>query len=197
MRTMRLMRMMRLPARLLGLALLAWWAAACSPIVDVKFDEVQVIGPDVSVPPASGLSSVTFTFYFDSSHLGANQSLDAQSNLVSVKLNQLSLEAKSGVSDLSFIRELRATALVPLKSSTSEDTKTDRQVEIADYARRGDGQVGPTFLVPLPEPVDILPLLKPSSTEQHRIVLVVSLAGQLPNQSWVTNVSMAVSVELR
>jgi hypothetical protein len=194
---MRMMQLMRLPARVLGPLLLAGWAAACSPIVDAKFDEVQVTGPDVSVPPAAGLSSVTFTFTFDSSQLGANQSLEAQSGLVSVKLNQLSLTAKSGVSDLSFIRELRATALVPLKSSTSQDTKTVRQVEIADYVRRSDGQVGATFLVPLPEPVDILPLLKPSSTEWRRIVLVVNLAGQLPNQSWVTNVSMAVSVELR
>jgi len=187
---------MRMIARVLGLLLLAW-AAACSPIVDAKFDDVTVTGPDVSVPPAAGLSSVTFTFNFDSSQLGANQNLEAQSNLVSVKLNQLTLTAKSGVSDLSFIRELRATALVPLKSSTSQETKTVRQVEIADYVRRGDGQVGPTFLVPLPEPVDILSLLKPSSTEQRRIVLVVNLAGQLPNQSWVANVAMAISVELR
>jgi hypothetical protein len=87
--------------------------------------------------------------------------------------------------------------LVPLKISTSQDTKTVRQVEIADYARRGTGQVGTTFIVPLPEPVDILPLLQPSSTEQSRIVLVVNLAGQLPNQNWVTDVSMAISVELR
>jgi hypothetical protein len=188
---------MRITARVFGLLLLSWWAAGCSPIVDAKFDEVQVVGADYSIPPASGLSSVLLRFNFDSSRLGANQNLEAQSNLVSVKLNQLSLVAKSGVSDLSFIRELRATALVPLKSSTSEDTKTVRQVEIADYVRRGDGQVGPTFLVPLPEPVDILPLLKPSSTEQSRIVLVVNLAGLMPNQSWVTNVSMAVSVELR
>jgi hypothetical protein len=180
-----------------GPLLLAWWAAACSPIVDVKFDEVQVTGPDVSIPAASGLSSLTFTFNFDSSHLGANPKPEAQSSLVSVELNQLSLVAKSGVSDLSFIRELRATALVPLKISTSQDTKTVRQVEIADYVRRGDGHVGSTFIVPLPEPVDLLPLLQPSSAEQSRIVLVVNLAGELPNQSWVTNVLMAISVELR
>jgi hypothetical protein len=190
--------MTQMIARLSGLLLLSWLSAACSPIVDAKFDEVQVLGPDVSIPPAAGLTTFTFTFNFDSSHLGANnKSLEAQSNLVSVKLNQLSLVAKSGVSDLSFIRELRATALVPLKTSTSQDTRTVRQVEIADYVRRGDGQVGPTFLVPLPEPVDILPLLQPSSTEQSRIVLVVNLVGQLPNQNWVTNVSMAISVELR
>jgi hypothetical protein len=190
--------MIRQIARLVGPLLLAWGlAAGCSPIVDAKFDDIEVTGPDVSIPPGAGLSSVTPKFTFDSSHLGANQNPEAQSNLVSVKLHQLSLVAKSGVSDLSFIRELRATALVPLKSSTAQDTKTIRQIEIADYERRGEGQVGPTFIVPLPEPVDLLPLLQPSSSEQHRIVLVVNLVGELPNQTWVSNVVMGISVELR
>jgi hypothetical protein len=178
----------------LWLALLGGLAVGCSPIVDAKFDEVHVTRPDIAVPNAVGVSSVMFTFSFDSTQLGANQNLEAQSSIASVKLNQLSFTATSGISDLSFIRTLHALAFVPLKNS---NTQTARQVEIADYARHGDSQVGPTFAVPLPEPVDILPLLKPSSAELRKIFVVVNLGGQLPSRDWVTDVSMSISVELR
>jgi hypothetical protein len=70
-------------------------------------------------------------------------------------------------------------------------------VEVADYERRGDQPVGATFSVPLPEPVNILPLLQPSSSDQRKIVVVVNLGGQLPNQSWTTDISMSLSVELK
>ena len=85
-------------------------------------------------------------------------------------------------------------AFVPIKNSTSQST---RQVEIADYERHGDATVGPTFSVPLPEPVDLLRLLQPSSADQRKIVVVVSLGGQLPSLSWTTDVSMSISVELK
>jgi hypothetical protein len=45
--------------------------------------------------------------------------------------------------------------------------------------------------------VDILPLLQPSSLDQRKIVVVVSLGGQLPSQGWTTDVSMSISVEIK
>ncbi len=83
---------------------------------------------------------------------------------------------------------------MPLAKTSYQST---RQVEIADYERRAEGPVGATFSVPLPEPVDILPLLQPSSADQRKIVVVVSLGGRLPSQNWTTDVSMSISVELR
>ena len=75
--------------------------------------------------------------------------------------------------------------------------KTSRQVEIADYQRRdGAAVTGSTFVVPLPEPVDLLPLLRPSSTEAATIVVSVILGGQLPTVSWTTDVKMVLSVEV-
>jgi hypothetical protein len=171
-------------------------AAGCAPIVDAKFSDIEVIRPDIPVPPAGTGStlSVQFNFSFDSTYLGANSNLEAQNQIVSVKLHKLLLTAKTGVTDLSFIQTLHAFAFVPLKNSFSEST---RQVEIADYERRDETEVGPTFSVPLPEPVDILPLLQPSSSDQRRIMVVVSLGGQLPGQAWTTDISMAISVELK
>jgi len=172
------------------------WAVGCAPIVDANFSDVEVTRPDISVPasPVAGPSTVMFSFSFDSTKLGANSNLTAQSQLASVKLHRLELAAKGAVTDLSFIQTLRAFAFVPLSKTTAQST---HQVEIADYVRRGDAQVGTTFSVPLPEPVDILPLLKPSSSDQRKIVVVVSLGGQLPSQSWTTDVSMSIAVQIR
>jgi hypothetical protein len=135
-----------------------------------------------------------FSFSFDSTQLGANANLAAQSQIVSVKMHSLELTAKGAVTDLSFIQTLHAFAFVPQSKTTSQST---HQVEIADYARRGAAPVGATFSVPLPEPVDILPLLQPSSLDQRKIVVVVSLGGQLPSQGWTTDVSMSISVEIK
>jgi hypothetical protein len=186
--------MRRTRARLVPLCMLL--AGGCSPVVEARFDDIEVTRPDIPVPGAgiSGLSSVMFSFSFDSTKLGANSNLQAQSAIASVKLQRLELTAKGGVTDLSFIRTLHAFAFVPLAKTNYQST---RQVEIADYERRGDEPVGATFSVPLPEPVDILPLLQPSSSDQRKIVVVVSLGGELPSQNWTTDVSMSISVELR
>jgi hypothetical protein len=168
----------------------------CSPIVEAKFSDIEVTRPDIAVPGAgsSGLSSVMFSFSFDSTKLGANANLEAQSGIASAKLHKVDLTAKGGVTDLSFIQTMHAFAFVPMAKTNSQST---RQVEIADYERHGSVPVGATFSVPLPEPVDILPLLQPSSADQRKIVVVVSLGGELPSQNWTTDVSMSISVELK
>jgi hypothetical protein len=168
----------------------------CSPVVEAKFSDIKVTLPDVAVPGAgtSDLSSVTFPFSFDSTKLGANSNLEAQSGITSVKLHKLDLTAKGGVTDLSFIETLHAFAFVPMAKTNYQST---RQVEIADYERHGSVSVGAIFSVPLPEPVDILPLLQPSSADQRKIVVVVNLGGDLPSQNWTIDVSMSISVELR
>jgi hypothetical protein len=182
--------------RVLVFSLGLWLAAGCSPLVDAKFSDIEVTRPDVSIlaSPLTGPSSVTFSFSFDSTQLGANANLAAQSQIVSVKLRRLTLTAKGAVTDLSFIHTLHAFAFVPMAKTTSQST---HQVEIADYVRRGDAPVGATFSVPLPEPVDILPLLQPGLADQRKITVVVNLAGQLPSQGWTTDISMSISVELR
>jgi len=170
--------------------------AGCSPIVDASFSDVEVTRPNVSVPaaPTGALPSVTFSFSFDSTTLGANANPDAQEGIVSVNLHRLVLTAKSGITDLSFIETLHAMACVPT-SKTS--TSSSRQVEIADFERVIDLPVGSTFDVPIPEPVDLLPLLRPSSSEPRRILVIVNLGGRLPTSEWKADVSMGLSIELR
>jgi hypothetical protein len=168
----------------------------CSPIVDASFSDIEVTRLDIPVPGAASaaVSTVNFQFTFASGQLGANSKPDAQSRIRGCDLRELSISAKSGISDLSFIQTLHAVAFVPLSKSTN--IQTTRQVEVADYQRRDSTAVGKTFLVPLPEPVNLLPLLQPSSTEPAKVVVSVSLGGQMPTVNWTTDVSMVLSVEI-
>ena len=80
--------------------------AGCSPVVDAKFSDVVVTRPDVAIPaaPTAGLTSVTFSFSMDSSKLGASSNPAAQNQIASAKLHEISLTAKGGITDLSFIK---------------------------------------------------------------------------------------------
>jgi hypothetical protein len=168
----------------------------CSPIVDGTFSDIEVSRLDIAVPgaPTSAATTVGFQFTFASGQLGANTNLEAQSRIRSAELRRLLLKAKTGISDLSFIRTLHAVAFVPASKTTT--TQTSRQVEIADYQQRGTPSPSPIFEVPLPEPVDILPLLRPRKTEPAKVVVSVNLGGELPMVSWTTDVSMELSLEI-
>ena len=124
------------------LAALALSLAACSPIVEAQFSDIEVTRPNISIPPAptAALSSVTFSFSIDSSRLGASSKPEVQQGIVAVKLHRLALTAKTGITDLSFVETLHALACVPT-SKTS--TLSARQVEIADYTRSGEDPGGP------------------------------------------------------
>jgi hypothetical protein len=180
-------------AFLLGLAVLL---AGCAPVVDGKFSDIEVTRPDISIPALTVATqpSVTFTFTIDSNPFGASSNPEAQDGIVAVKLHRLALTAKSGITDLSFIESLHALACVPISKNT---TQSVRQVELADYERRFDVPVGTTFEVPIAEPIDLLPLLRPSSTEPRRILVIVNLGGQLPTSEWKADVTMSLSLEIR
>ena len=168
----------------------------CSPVVDATFSDVEVTRLDIPVPgaPTGAPTNVNFQFTFASGQLGANTKPDAQSRIKAVDLHRLVIKAKSGITDLSFIQTLHAVAFVPLSKTTN--IITTRQVEIADFQRRDATTVGKEFEVPLPEPVDLLPLLRPSSTEPAKVVVSVNLGGQMPTVNWTTDVSMVLSLEI-
>jgi hypothetical protein len=179
------------------LSCLALLFAACAPVVEADFPSIEVVRPDIRVPPSvsGSLQQVTFSFVLDSTSLGASTNPATQSLITEVNLLRLSLRAKSGVDDLSFIKTLHAVASVPASKSSS--TIASRQVEVADYVRQDEQPVGAVFEVPIPEPVDLLPLLRLSTGEPRQIVVVVNLGGEMPTTSWTTDVAMVLSVHLR
>jgi hypothetical protein len=177
------------------------WAlclVGCAPIVEAEFDRIEVSRPDILIPgaPSASVSSVTFSFTFESGSLGATWKPDSQDNITEVNLNRLAFTAKSGLSDVSFIATLHALACVPINSTS---TLSSRQVEIADYVRQPSTASPPstTFEVPLPEPVNLLPLLRPVKSEPKKILLIVNLGGPLPTTDWRADVDMSLSVKFR
>ncbi len=168
----------------------------CSPVVNANFSDVEVTRSDIPVPaaPSSNPTNVPFSFTVGSGQLGANTDLNAQSRIRSMDLHRLTLTAKSGITDLSFVSRLHAVAFVPL--SKTETSQTSRMVEIADYERVATTPVGRTLEIPLPEPVDLVPLLRPSKPEPAKIVVSVNLTGELPTVDWTTDVSMVLSMEV-
>jgi hypothetical protein len=42
-----------------------------------------------------------------------------------------------------------------------------------------------------------LPLVRPSSLESRKIVVVVNLGGQMPSESWEVDASMSISVKIQ
>ena len=178
---------------LLGLVVLL---TGCAPLVDGKFSDIEVTRPDIFVPPLTTATqpSVTFTFTIDSSPFGASANPDVQDGIVAVKLHRMALTAKSGITDVSFIQSLHALGCIPIGKNT---TQSVRQVELADYQREFELPPSKTFEVPIPEPVDILPLLRPTSTEPRRILVIVNLGGQLPTSEWKADVSLSLSLEIR
>jgi hypothetical protein len=180
--------------RLFLLAVCALFGA-CAPAVDATFADIEVSRPNISIPPAptSAPASVTFSFSMSSSQLGATANPQAQDNIRSVKLHRLAFTATSGVSELSFIKTLHALACVPISTSS---TLSSKQVEIADYVRTSEKPVGATFEVPIPEPVDLLPLLRPSRSEPRWIVVIVNLGGQMPTVDWKAEAELSLSLEI-
>ena len=188
-----------MPVRLF-VAGLALWLVACSPIVEAQFSDVVVTRPDIAIPPSptSALSSVTFSFEINSSKLGASTKPEVQDGIIAAKLHRLALTSKTtAVSDLSFLQTLHALACVALKVSDPSKSSCGRQVEIADYVRGSVSTVGPSFDVPIPEPIDLLPLLRPTSSELQRIYVIVNLGGELPTTEWQADISMSLAIEIR
>jgi hypothetical protein len=116
-----------------------------------------------------------------------------QDRILSAELRRLVLVAKDGIADLSFIQSLHALACVPV---TTNSLKSSRQVEIADYVRQGEVSPSPRFEVPIPDPVDLLPLLRPSKSEPRRILVIVDLGGAMPTTEWHADVILSLAVHI-
>jgi hypothetical protein len=182
---------------LLFLALLV----GCAPIAEAEFSEIEVRYPDLEVPPyltglyPTGTPNVTFSFLLDSSKLGASARVENQNRITSTKLLGMTLLAKQGVTDLSFLRSVHIVAGLP--PSKTHPTAPTPQVEIADYERVGEAPQGGAFPLPLPEPVDITPLLKPSQSDQRKIQVTLNVGGDLPAQGWRADVLMVLSAAFK
>lgn len=183
-----------------GLSLLTLWVA-CSPNIDAEFPEVEVTYPNLEAPAYIAIPNVpadpqiTLSFELDSRNIGASALPANQKRFQAATIYQVTLTATSGVSDLSFIRKLRIVAELP--ASNQVPTAPTPKIEIGYYERQGDAPIGPVFTFPLPVPVDILPLIRPSQSDQRKIIVTITAGGTLPNVGWTADVVMRLSARFK
>jgi hypothetical protein len=174
---------------------------ACAPSIDAEFPEVEVTYPNLQAPAYIPIPNVptdpqiTLSFELDSRNIGASALPVNQNRFQSAVIYQVTLTATSGVSDLSFIRKLQIVAELP--ASNQAPTAPTPKIEIGNYERQGEAPIGPVFNFPLPVPVDILPLLRPSQSDQRKIIVTIIAGGTLPNVGWTADVVMRLSAHFK
>jgi hypothetical protein len=165
--------------------LAAFFLFGCS--VEGNLPDVEVVQHDVAIPAVPlearvGEPSISLpTFMEPHDHL----SLD-RTSYSSVKVREVEITAKSGVSDLSFIRELRITM-----NGVQGYFAGTGAVEIARYSRDTDPQTGATLLLQSNPPAEVVvPWRDPLS------VVVIDFKGTLPDEKWIVDVTVRLSAKL-
>jgi hypothetical protein len=154
-------------------------ASACAQ-VEADVPEAQVTQKGVSFHGTgySGWSSevsTTQTFTLDKSNLSWVKDLNSK-----IYLTQIDLRATGTVQDLSFIHYAHVTM--------SDGDKLAMPVEVVDY-KRPDNQGATSLITSKTDyPVDVSKLWT-----AKKIVVTVSVAGDLPDKSWAVDVILHLS----
>jgi hypothetical protein len=175
--------MPRLPA----LALVAALVAGCAFSVDGELPAVTVTYEDLKIPPAppavdGAEHSITLPFTMDRPKLRLPR--DAFHEVYAFGM---SMTAKAGVSDLSFIRTLRVTLTSPERQREGLPP-----FEIARYERdEGGDLVGPILKATALMPADITPAFGASV---HQLGLEAT--GHMPGTPWLADLSFFLGAKV-
>jgi hypothetical protein len=167
------------------LALALALAAGCS--VSGEIPDIEVVQHDIVIPavPAEGrVGEPTVSlpnFIEPHDHLALDRN-----SYSSVKVREVQITAKSGVNDLSFIRELRVSM-----NGVQGYFAGTTPVEIGHYTR-GAERVGATLLLKPDPPAEVVvPWRDPLS------VVLIEVKGTLPDEKWTIDVTVRLSAQLK
>jgi len=151
-------------------------AAGCVS-VDAEIPDVEVTQKDLAfdgVPIGSALGDVSMTRTFSQEHdaLDLPQGLNPE-----VKALAVSLTAKSGIKDFSFVRYLRMTM-----SDTSDNSNA---VELINYERDDSAPPSNVLKMTAANPVNALDKWKTKSA-----LFTIDIAGTLPDNAWTADVTI-------
>ena len=151
-------------------------AAGCIS-VDAEIPDVEVTQKDLAfagVPIGSALGDVSMTQTFSQEHdaLDLPQGLNPE-----VKALAVSLTAKSGIKDFSFVRYLRMTM-----SDTADNTNA---LELINYERDDSAPASNVLNVTAANPVNALDKWKTKSA-----LFTIEVAGTLPDNNWTADVTI-------
>ena len=165
------------PAALLAIALAS---GNCIISAEGELPDVEVTERDVAIPAApleADGSDVAISVVFKQKPARVGLPKDSFSD---VRVLSVGVTAKSGISDLAFLKGLRVTA-----TSAEATAAGFAPVEIARFERNGSSSAGPTLLIPADPPADVTALWK--STE---VVFTLAAVGQMPTTAWTADVGM-------
>lgn len=164
----------RINAVVLGVAL---GASGCLLSAEAEFPEVDVIRQDVKFEAAPGIAGdQSQTVSFDLVHAR----LDPPSGLrPELHATEVVVTARSGVTDLSFVRTARLTMNV--------DSGNAVPVEIVSYQHSGGSPTGADIHAPCNQ-VDIS-----DKWRSEKAVFTLEVAGQMPQRAWSVDVTVRFS----
>ena len=161
----------------LGLAL----ASGCALSAEGELPEVEVTQRDIAIPGApldadGGEVTLPVTFRQQPPRLGLEGATFSR-----VEVLGMQIAASGGVTDLSFLRRLRVTATSP-----KADAAKRAPIEIINYQRAVEGDVGATLALPTAPPADVTELWQDSS-----MLFTLEITGQLPTVAWSADVGLS------
>jgi hypothetical protein len=170
-------RILLVPVSLALAFALVTGAAGCMVSVDAEIPRVEVTQRDLlfaGVPVAGALGEVSMTRSFSESH----QALDLPAGLTSeVKALDVSLTAKQGISDFSFVRNLRLTM--------SDESDGADAIELINYERDIAAPASLVLTMVSANPVNTLEKWKTKSA-----LFTIDIAGTLPDTDWSVDVTV-------
>lgn len=160
-----------------AVAFLATGAAGCALSVEADVPEVEVTKKDIAfegVPIGSALGDVSMTKSFSQKH----SALDLPKGLTTeVHAIGVTLVAKSGIKDFSFLRMLRLTM--------ADEKNQANAIELINYQQQpGDG-TGETLTMMAANPVNAMEQWKSDSA-----IFTIDVVGTLPTETWSADVVM-------
>ena len=165
-------------------ASLATGAAGCALSVEADVPEIEVTKKDIAfdgVPIGAALGDVSMTKSFSQKHTA----LDLPTGLTTeVHAVGVTLVAKSGITDFSFLRMLRLTM--------ADEKNQSNAVELINYQQQpGDG-AGQTLTMASANPANALEEWKSDSA-----IFTIEVAGTLPTETWSADVVMRFGASIK
>ena len=168
----------------------------CAPSVEIDAPDIEITQPNLQFPAApAGVgagTSVTAAFRFTTNKLGATNNPDAGAlkNIERLQITRVVLKANTGIADFSFLDRL--TVVAANTSYTTESSPGRPAIQVVDYQAPSEVAIGPVLQLPLPAPVDMLPLWGHTS-----LYLTVTATGNLPNVDWSMDVVFSLSLKIK
>jgi hypothetical protein len=166
-------------------------ASGCTLFAEGDIPDVEVVQSDLVFPAAPAASAgmdvaLSVPFKLRPGRIGI-----ARDAFSGIRVLSVAIAAKSGVTDLTFLR----TARITIESFDPYDAGDLQQgpLEIGTYTRIDGVATGPRLQVERDPPTDITDIWRTSPT----VLFIAWITGQLPTVSWSADISIRFGANLK